>query len=220
MGSYPGQVFEATRGPSPAAPRAMQAWQRVNRVIECLSSKPKPQDGFAVMKRYAELFFYGPNGEESGPNVRIAPGGSGRKRNLNDVAAFLVFAVERCGAPTRFMPPAKDRIQELIGIPSTREPNKHPTEAGAIQQSLLDALLEDGRDLRLAVGLGQAWVCGLQSWPLTVENKVSHTALQRSNAIQHRISQLPRAPTAGRCRWRSRVETVRVPIASGAVPVA
>ena len=168
---------------------------RVNRALETFRAKPKPQDGFAVMKRYAELFFYGPNGEESGPNVRIAPGGSGRKRNLNDVAAFLVFAVERCGAPTRFMPPAKDRIQELIGIPPTslQQRLKQPLKPDQLT-GLLDALLEDGRqDLWLAVALvGYFGLRPSELAVLTVENGKGYVGSIKRNPTS--ISQPPKPP--------------------------
>ena len=54
--------------------------------MQVLNKTPRPRNGASLMKRYAEIYF-----DESLPI-----GGSGRKRNLNDVAAFLNFAVEEC----------------------------------------------------------------------------------------------------------------------------
>ena len=90
----------------------------------------------------------------------MAPGGQGRKRNLNDVVAFLQFAVDRCGAPDRFLPPPKDRINELIGTSptSTTERLTPPIKAEQFT-ALLDALEADGRhDLKLAAGSGAGWL--------------------------------------------------------------
>ncbi|MEY3963080.1 MAG: hypothetical protein RLZZ106_335, partial [Cyanobacteriota bacterium] len=76
---------------------------RASRAVEALRSRPCPRDGGTLMRRYAEKFF------ENTP-----AGGVGRKRALQDVARFLTFAVDECGAPTRFYPPSKTRINELI----------------------------------------------------------------------------------------------------------
>jgi len=117
---------------------------RVERTLLALQSKPRPRDGASVMRRYAEDFF------ENCP-----PGGVGRRRNLLDVASLLVFAVEECGAPVRYMPPSRRKINELIGATETSTaehltPPLMPEELGM----LLDQLEADGEhELRLAVGL-------------------------------------------------------------------
>jgi integrase len=96
------------------------------------------------MRRYADRFF-----------KDCPAGGTGRKRNLLDVARFLTFAVEECGAPTRFYPPSKTKINELIGSAETTTaerltPPIKPEDLAA----LLDQLEADGEhELRLAVGL-------------------------------------------------------------------
>ena len=96
------------------------------------------------MRRYAEKFFEG-----------CPSGGVGRKRNLLDVARFLTYAVDECGAPTRFYPPSKAKINELIGSAETTAaerltPPIKPEDLAA----LLDQLEADGEhELRLAVGL-------------------------------------------------------------------
>lgn len=117
---------------------------RVERTLQALQSKPYPRDGGTLMQRYAETFF------QACPS-----GGVGRKRNLLDVARFLTFAVDECGAPVRFMPPSKDKFNALIGSSETNTeehltPPLKPEELGA----LLDQLETDGEnELRLAVGL-------------------------------------------------------------------
>lgn len=117
---------------------------RVTRALEALKSRPCPRDGNTLMRRYAEKFFEG-----------CPSGGVGRKRNLQDVARFLNYAVDECGAPTRFYPPSKAKINELIGSAETTSsehltPPIKPEDLAA----LLDQLESDGEhELRLAVGL-------------------------------------------------------------------
>jgi hypothetical protein len=117
---------------------------RVTRALEALKSRPCPRDGNTLMQRYAEKFFEG-----------CPSGGVGRKRNLQDVARFLTYAVDECGAPTRFYPPSKAKINELIGSAETTAaesltPPIKPEDLAA----LLDQLEADGEhELRLAVGL-------------------------------------------------------------------
>jgi integrase len=117
---------------------------RVQRTLKALQSKPAPRDGGSVMKRYAERFFRD-----------CPPGGVGRKRNLLDVARFLTYAVEECGAPVRFMPPSKNKINELIGsAETTTEERLTPPVMPEDVAALLDAMEADGEhELRLAMGL-------------------------------------------------------------------
>ena len=117
---------------------------RVQRALAVINQKPKPRDGMSVLDAYAAAYF-----------KEMAPGGQGRKRNLNDVVAFLQFAVDRCGAPDRFLPPPKDRINELIGTSGTSTTERLTPPIKEEQfTSLLDALAADNRhDLRLAVAL-------------------------------------------------------------------
>lgn len=130
------------------------AWQsRTDRVLECLESKPKPRNGTAVLERFVDLFCLGPNGEQTGPNCPMPAGKAGRKRNLGDAAAFLRFAVDRCGMDQRYLPPSPDRMRELVG--ASDEPSSETTPLKPDQfVALLDALAEAERwELRLAVGL-------------------------------------------------------------------
>lgn len=118
--------------------------KRVERTLEALRSRPCPRDGGTLMRRYAERFF------EDCP-----PGGTGRKRNLLDVARFLTYAVDECGAPTRFYPPSKAKINELIGSAETSAAEKlTPPIKPEDLAALLDQLETDAEhELRLAVGL-------------------------------------------------------------------
>jgi integrase len=117
---------------------------RVDKTLQALRSRPCPRDGATLMRRYADRFFEG-----------CPPGGVGRKRSLQDVARFLTYAVDECGAPTRFYPPAKGKIQELIGTAETTTSEKlTPPIKPEDLAALLDQLEADGKhELRLAVGL-------------------------------------------------------------------
>ena len=53
------------------------------------------------MRQYAERFF----GD-------CPSGGVGRRQNLLDVARFLTYAVQECGAPVRLLPPSRSKIHE------------------------------------------------------------------------------------------------------------
>jgi integrase len=96
------------------------------------------------MQRYADKFF-----------AKAPPGGVGRKRNLLDVARFLIYAVDECGAPTRFKPPSKAKINELIGSSETTTAEKlTPPVKPEDLAALLDQMAADGEhELHLAVGL-------------------------------------------------------------------
>jgi len=117
---------------------------RTGRAVEALRSRPCPRDGGTLMRRYAEKFF-----------DKAPAGGLGRKRALQDVARFLTYAVNECGAPTRFYPPSKAKINELIGSAETTAAEKlTPPIKPEDLAALLDQLEADGEhELRLAVGL-------------------------------------------------------------------
>ena len=174
---------------------SMQAWQtRTDRVIECLESKPKPRTGVGVLERYVEVFAVGPNGEHSGVHCPMPAGNSGRKRNLADAAAFLRFAVERCGMDQRYLPPGADRMRELVGVSST--PTKQSTPLKPEQfTALLDALAEAERwDLRLAVGLvGYLGLRPAELATLTVDEQgVARVGAVKRNANTMSKAVLPR----------------------------
>ena len=117
---------------------------RIGRALEALSHRPYPRDGRALFRKYAQLFF------DQSP-----AGGSGRKRALGDVAAFLKYGVERCGAPTRWLPLEGEELAELIGShdKSSEEALTPPIKPDQLA-GLLDQMEADGKyDLRLATAL-------------------------------------------------------------------
>lgn len=116
---------------------------RVKRALATLGGKPAPRDGASLMIAYEKQYLRD-----------LPPGSAGRRRNLQDVAAFLRFAVQRCGAESRWMPVSGEERQELIGAADGRDAHLTPPIKPEQLADLLDALEADGRhDLRLAVGL-------------------------------------------------------------------
>ena len=117
----------------------------VDRTVVVLEqSKPTPRTGLAVMQAFAVRFF------DSMP-----PGGVGRKRNLDGASRFLKFAVERHGVARRYLPPAPERIRELVGSSTTTTQQKLtvPIKEEQFTQLLDDALAAKREDLWLAIGL-------------------------------------------------------------------
>ena len=107
-----------------------------------LLDRPKraPKDGKALLTAYAVEHL-----------ENLAPGGSGRKRHLSDVARLLTFAVKRCGAVHQWLPPDKEEMALLVG--QREDPN---TDTVPIKPEQLHGLLlslEKNPELRLAVGL-------------------------------------------------------------------
>ena len=105
---------------------------RMNRVLQVLNKTPRPRNGASLMKRYAEIYF-----DESLPI-----GGTGRKRNLNDVAAFLNFAVEECGAKEHWRPLTGKKLQKVVGdaVESTEDKPTPPIKTHDLE--MLMAALE------------------------------------------------------------------------------
>jgi len=117
----------------------------VEQTLQALQGKPASRCGATLLRRYAERVF-----------KHWPPGSVGRKRNLLDVARFLTYRRRWCGAPTRFYPPSKAKLDELIGSAETTAaerltpPPIMPEELAA----LLDQLeADDKHELSLAVGL-------------------------------------------------------------------
>ena len=86
---------------------------RLRRVREVMVSKPRVIDGPGLMRRYAALHF-----------ADCPPGGQGRKRQLQDVSAFLLFCCDDLEFPARWMPLSTAKRQELVGSPPTTGKNK------------------------------------------------------------------------------------------------
>ena len=150
---------------------------RVERTLMALEHKPMPIDGKSLMKKYANLFF-----------GTMKSGGDGRTRNLNDVSAFLKFAVQEKGKPTRYLPPQKSFINELIGESATTRKSKLTPPIKPEQlAALLDQLEADQKpELRLAVGL--VGLYGLRP----AELAVLHVVEDKDKSLKLRVGQVKR----------------------------
>ena len=107
-----------------------------------LLAKPKraPKDGRALLAAYAVEHL-----------ANLAPGGSGRKRHLSDVARILTFAVKRCGADQQWLPPDKEEMALLVG--QREDPNADTVPIKPEQLHGLLLSLDENPELRLAVAL-------------------------------------------------------------------
>lgn len=115
---------------------------RMARTLEVLQATPRPRDGRSLMRAYAAQHF------EDCP-----VGGIGRKRQLLDVAGLLRFAVNKAGAPDRWLPPPAEEIEALIGHSDRHHEDSVPIKPEQLA-ALLDALQEAGKtELHLAVSL-------------------------------------------------------------------
>lgn len=117
---------------------------RINNALATLRSKPKPTDGGSLMRAYAAAHF-----------DRCPPGGVGRRRHLGDIAALLRFAVERCGAPRRWLPPSDDVLEELIDVSDRSDGDEltPPVKPDALAR-ILDQIWDSGdQGLWMAVAL-------------------------------------------------------------------
>ncbi|UPM49517.1 MULTISPECIES: tyrosine-type recombinase/integrase [unclassified Synechococcus] len=116
----------------------------IKRFLEVMASKPAPGDGPAVLKAYTEMHLQ-----------NTAPGGEGRRRNLQELSALLRHCVEDCGMPSLFLATSKEKRRELVGM-ADRQATDIQTPPLKPEQliQLLEALEADKRwDLYLAVGL-------------------------------------------------------------------
>jgi integrase len=115
---------------------------RMARALQVLQATPRPRDGRSLMRAYAALHF-----------AACPVGGVGRKRQLLDVAALLRFAVNRAGAPDRWLPPPAEEIEALIGHADRHHEDSTPIKSEQLA-ALLDALHLAGKEeLHLAVAL-------------------------------------------------------------------
>ncbi len=115
---------------------------RMARTLEVLQATPRPRDGRSLMRAYSAQHF------EDCP-----VGGVGRKRQLLDVAGLLRFAVNKAGAPDRWLPPPAEEIEALIGHADRHHEDSVPIKPEQLA-ALLDSLQEAGKaELHLAVSL-------------------------------------------------------------------
>jgi integrase len=128
---------------------------RLNKLLQTLETTPKPRNGEAALRAYAQQHFYDKDG-----NVSTPAGGEGRTRALKDCSAFLKWSVERQMVPPRFAPPSGSQrtelLRQLIGTATAEVEADKTTPPLKSQQisDLLDELEKAGRhDLKLLVGL-------------------------------------------------------------------
>ena len=110
---------------------------RLRRVQEVMDSKPKVTDGPGLMRRYAALHF-----------AECPPGGQGRKRQLQDVSAFLLYCRDDLGFPARWMPLSTAKRQELVGSPPTTGQKKQQRTIPLMPDDfewLLERMVADGK---------------------------------------------------------------------------
>ena len=116
---------------------------RVEKALALFNKSPRPTDGHSLMKAYAKAYF-----------AKCPAGGNGRKRGLGDIAAFLNYAVDKAGAPSRFMPLEGADRYVLIGTADNADDSLTPPVKPEQLAGLLDALQADEKsDLWLAVAL-------------------------------------------------------------------
>ncbi|WP_206749680.1 site-specific integrase [Synechococcus sp. UW179B] len=116
---------------------------RINNALQILNGKPRPTDGASLMQAYASTFF-----------DHCPAGGVGRKRHLGDVAAFLDYAIEKCGAPGRWKPLEGEDRDALVGTADDGDDKLTPPVKPEQLEALLDALIADEKpELWLAVAL-------------------------------------------------------------------
>lgn len=116
---------------------------RVRKALKTLQSKPQPRDGGSLMRAYAKQHF-----------AKTPPGGQGRKRGLGDVAAFLLFAVQKHGADASWLPLEGEERQKLIGTKDVANAeDTRPIKPEQLAGFLDDLQARGKHELKLAVAL-------------------------------------------------------------------
>jgi integrase len=130
---------------------------RIEKALATLESKPKPTDGGSLMRAYAATHF-----------ANCKEGGAGRRRHLGDVGAFLRYAVERHGAPKRWLPLEGEEFDRLIGATERRVEDEltPPLKPDALAR-LLDEIKEMG-DESLLMSVSLVACFGLRPCELAV----------------------------------------------------
>ena len=116
---------------------------KIERVLSLINAKKNAaHDGKQVIEKYNSEFL-----------KDVASGGRGRVTTFGDLKRFLEFAVKKCGADTKWLPPEKDEIKSLIGKRTKANSKKStiPVKPDELF-GLLDSLFEKP-ELRLAVAL-------------------------------------------------------------------
>ncbi|KZR86524.1 hypothetical protein MITS9509_01528 [Synechococcus sp. MIT S9509] len=156
--------------------------KRVRNAVSLFEASPRPTDGSSLMQAYARNFFDG-----------CAPGGSGRKRHLGDVAAFLNYAIDKCGAPARWKPLEGEDRDVLIGTSDEADDNLTPPIKPEQLAALLDALIADEKhELWMAVALVGCF--GLRPAELAALDVEDGELMVRSNVKRNKSSMKKQKP--------------------------
>ena len=115
---------------------------RMTRCLEVLESIPRPISSKELLERIIKKY-------------PTAAGKTGRRRQVQDVAALLLFAVEDCGAPPRWLPPNKKFLAKLIGTNKDAEKPYPIKDAQLIRllASIDDPLMKNAIGLMACFGL-------------------------------------------------------------------
>jgi len=116
---------------------------KIERVISLINAnKNAAHDGKQVIEKYNSEFL-----------KDVPSGGRGRVTTFGDLKRFLEFAVKKCGADTKWLPPEKDEIKSLIGKRTKANSKKSTIPVRPDELfGLLDSLY-DNPELKLAVAL-------------------------------------------------------------------
>ena len=157
---------------------------RINKALTLFSQRPRPTDGSSLMKSYAKTYF-----------SKCPAGGNGRKRGLGDIAAFLNYAVDKAGAPSRWMPLEGASRDVLIGTSDKVNEGLTPPVKPEQLAGLLDSLLShDKPELWLAVALvgcfglrpAELAALSIEDGKLYVSSQVKRNARSMKKAITKR----------------------------------
>lgn len=115
----------------------------LRQVLEVIEQKPLPRDGLSLLARLRDSY----GGE---------PGSVGRRLRIQYAAQLLRFAVEQCGAPQAWNPPAD--LTSFIG----KSKGSGSSDGTPIQDEHLIRLLEGIPDRRWRMAVGLCAVFGLR----------------------------------------------------------
>ncbi len=173
---------------------------RVRRFKLTIKSKPAPTDGPSLMRAFAKLFFdeIYPNDHKRAGQLKMPPGGDGRRRNMQDVARILDYGVEEMGAPERWRPLSTKKRKALVGAPVTTTENSKETIPLLPEdfEALLDNLEADSQhEMGLAVGLIGFY--GLRESELAVMRLDDNGNLYVGGQVKRGIKEIERGDQKG-----------------------
>ena len=111
-------------------PSTLKDWTlRVDRTMAVLDSKPKRwRTGTAVMERFKELFFIGPNGEETGPHAQMEAGSKGPPPQSEGCVELLdvLYGVDGAPCPTATAHRRRQSLRSWSAKPPSAQRNVRP----------------------------------------------------------------------------------------------